>query len=323
MLWPGYQGLITPSSQGGPDLDLSIVIVNWNTRDLLLQCLASVYTTIRGLTFEVWLVDNASTDGSVAAAEERFPDLQVIRNPQNLGFAVANNLALRKARGRYALLLNTDALLTDGAVLTLFQFMERTPQAAMAGGQLLNLDGTRQNSIANFPSLALLLTNEALLQLLFPRKYPGKLRPVTSPIPVESCIGACILVRRTAMEAVGLLDERYFFFLEETDWARRMREAGWKIFFVPDARIFHAQGQSVGHETGSRQLFYRSRYQYFRKWYPRSYPVFHAAIIVRLLMNTLLTGLAVLATGGWVPNLRRRLRGYGQLVLWHLRGCPT
>lgn len=323
MLWPGYQGLITPRGQGGPDLDLSIVIVNWNTRDLLLQCLASVYTTIRGLTFEVWLVDNASTDGSVAAAQERFPDLQVIRNPQNLGFAVANNLALRKARGRYALLLNTDAFLTDGAVLTLFRFMERTPQAAMAGGQLLNLDGTRQNSIANFPSLALLLTNEALLQLLFPRKYPGKLRPATSPIPVESCIGACILVRRTAMEAVGLLDERYFFFFEETDWARRMREAGWKIFFVPDARIFHAQGQSVGHETGSRQLFYRSRYQYFRKWYPRSYPVFHAAIIVRLLMNTLLTGLAVLATGGSVPNLRRRLRGYGKLVLWHLRGCPT
>ncbi len=133
-------------------MDLSVVIVNWNTRELLLKCLTSVYETIRDLRFEVWLVDNASTDGSVTAVEERFPKVQVIRNSRNLGFAAANNRALGQIKGRYALLINTDVVVTKGAVQELFQFMENTSEAGMVCGQLLNLDGTKQNSIANLPS---------------------------------------------------------------------------------------------------------------------------------------------------------------------------
>jgi GT2 family glycosyltransferase len=303
-------------------LDLSVVIVNWNTRDLLLKCLASIYATIHDLCFEVWLVDNASTDGSVAAAQEQFPRLQVIQNSRNLGFAAANNLALRQIQGRFALLLNTDAMLTEGAVQELFHFMENNPQAAMTCGQLLNRDGTKQNSIANFPSLALFLTNETLLRLLFPKTYPSKLRQYESPLEVESCIGACMMVRKTAMDSEGLLDERFFFFFEETDWAYRMRRAGWKIFFVPRARIFHIQGQSVGPEAKGRLLFYRSRYQYLKKWFPKRYPLMAATIIIRLLLNILLTGMAVLFTAFCLPKERHRLGVYLKILWWHLQGCP-
>jgi GT2 family glycosyltransferase len=304
-------------------MDLSVVIVNWNTRDLLLKCLSSVHETIRDLCFEVWLVDNASTDGSVTAAEERFPKIQVIRNSRNLGFASANNQALRQIKGRYALLVNTDVVLTKGAVQGLFQFMENTPEAAMACGQLLNLDGTKQNSIANLPSPALLLTNETLLRILLPKAYPNKLRHYESPVEVESCIGACMMVRKKAMEVVGLLDERFFFFFEETDWACRMRRAGWKVFFIPGIQIFHAQGQSVGHKATSRLLFYRSRYQYLKKWFPKSYPLMYAAVIIRLLVNTLLTGIGVLFSAFCRPKLRQKLIVYLKILMWHLRGCPV
>jgi GT2 family glycosyltransferase len=303
-------------------LDLSVIIVNWNTKDLLLKCLASIYDTFHDLRHEVWLVDNASTDGSVAAAQERFPQIRVIQNSRNLGFAAANNLAFRQMQGRYALLLNTDAALTRGAVSELFRFMESTQEAAMACGQLLNLDGTRQNSIANFPSLSSLLINETVLRVLFPETYPSKLRQYASPIEIESCIGACMIVRKSAMDTVGLLDERFFFFFEETDWAYRMRKAGWKIYFVPGARIFHAQGQSVGHDVRGRLLFYRSRYQYFKKWFPGSYPLFSAAVMVRLLINTLFTGIGVLFTACCISELRNRMVVYLRILMWHLRGCP-
>ncbi|MBI4768126.1 MAG: glycosyltransferase family 2 protein [Deltaproteobacteria bacterium] len=303
-------------------MDLSLVIVNWNTRELLLKCLTSVYETISDLCFEVWLVDNASTDGSLTAVDGRFPKVRLIRNSRNLGFAAANNQALGQIKGRYALLVNTDVVITKGSVQALFRFMEDTVEAGMACGQLLNLDGTKQNSIANLPSPALLLTNETLLRILFPKAYPSKLRRYESPIEVESCIGACLMVRKTAMDAVGLLDERFFFYFEETDWACRMRKAGWKVFFVPAARFFHAQGQSVGHEAQSRLLFYRSRYQYLKKWFPKSYQLMVIAVMLRLLVNTFLTGVGVLFTGFYRPQMTHKFLIYIKILIWHLRGCP-
>jgi GT2 family glycosyltransferase len=302
-------------------VDLSVIIVNWNTKDLLLKCLASIYKTIRQPRFEVWLVDNASRDGSVAAAQEYFPEIRVIHNSHNLGFAAANNRALRQMEGRYALLVNTDAVLTEGAVYEIFRFMENSPEAAMACGQLLNPDGTNQNSVANFPSFTSLLTNEALLKRLFPRSYPNKFQHYDFPVEVESCVGACMMIRKAAMNAVGLMDERFFFFFEETDWAGRMRSAGWKVFFVPSARIFHAQGQTVGHGFRSRLLFYRSRYQYLKKWFPQSYPLMYAIIMVRLLINILITGFVVPFTAFFSSKLNRRLAVYCRILVWHLLGC--
>ncbi|MCX5875854.1 MAG: glycosyltransferase family 2 protein [Deltaproteobacteria bacterium] len=299
-------------------MDISIVIVNWNTKGLLLDCLASVYAMVRDMRFEVFLVDNASTDGSVEAVRAQYPQVSVIQNEQNLGFAAANNKALRLMQGKYALLLNTDAIVTEGAISRLFCYMESHGDVAMSCGQLLNADGTKQNSIANFPSLLTLIANETLLRILMPKRFPSKRRDYSAPIPVESCIGACLMVRKEAMDAVGLLDERYFFFMEETDWAFAMHRAGWKSCFVPDARIYHLQGQSAGHNVRARIMFYRARYQYFRKWFPQSWPLHGLLVVVRLLINVLLNGIGLIMTRG----IRGRLVLYLQLLLWHLRGCP-
>lgn len=303
-------------------MDISIILVNWNTKQLLLDCLAAVYATVQGIAFEVWLVDNASTDGSVEAVLASYPKVKVIRNSANLGFAAANNKAFRQMTGRYALLLNTDAVLTPSAVERLFHFMEKNPGAALVCGQLLNQDGSKQNSIANFPTLLSLLCNETVLRLLFPTRFPSKRQDYREPLLVESCIGACLLVRKQAMDEVGLLDERYFFFMEETDWALSMRKAGWKSYFIPDARIYHLQGQSAGLGLKARIMFYRSRYQYFQKWHRVGYPLTYPLIVVRLLVNVILNFLAVVFTLSRVKEIRQRLRLYSGLLGWHLRGCP-
>ena len=303
-------------------MDISFVIVNWNTRDLLLQCLTSIYQTVVHMNFEVWLVDNASTDGSVAAARGAYPKIHIIENTRNLGFAAANNLGFSRMGGRYAVLINTDARLKAGAVKSLFDFMEEVPDASMACGQLLNEDGSKQNSIAPFPTLFSLISNETLLRLLFPKKYPSKRKHYTAPLPVDSCIGACIMVRKSAMDRVGFLDERYFFFMEETDWAYRMKLAGWKVYFVPRAEIFHAQGKSVGSGASARILFYRSRYQFFEKWHKKTLSMVRLFAFSRLLVNNLLNLSAVILTMGLNKRFRAKLAIYTKLALWHLRGCP-
>ncbi len=303
-------------------MDISFIIVNWNTKDLLLECLASIYQTVNEIAFEIWVVDNGSSDGSVAAVKEKYPHIQIIENRTNLGFAAANNLALKRMDGHYALLLNTDTVLTEGAVSELHNFMQGNPAAAIACGQLLNPDGSKQNSIANFPSLLSLVSNETLLRLLLPRRFPSKRREYRTPIEIDSCIGACMLIRKKAIDKAGFLDDRYFFFLEETDWAYRMKKAGWKIFFVPAARIFHAQGKSVGIRADARIMFYRSRYLFFRKWNLGPYPLVCFVIFSRLLINTLLSLLGVAFTLGQSKALNNKLLTYIQLIAWHLKGRP-
>ena len=225
--------------------------------------------------------------------------------------------------GDYALLLNTDTILTEKAVSELFSFMQKHPEAAMACGQLLNADGTKQNSIAPFPSLWTLLFNLPLLEILFPNRYPSKRYDHKEPIEIDSGIGACLLVRQEAIKNVGLFDERYFFFFEETDWAFRMKTAGWKIYHVPSAFVYHLQGQSIGRTVASRIEFYRSRYRFIRKWKtPLGYLIFSSIIFFRLLSNWVLTSLAFFLTLGLSRDMRLKWLTYSQLVLWHLKGCP-
>jgi GT2 family glycosyltransferase len=252
-------------------MDISIIIVNWNTRDLLRNCLESIYQTIRDLEYEIIVVDNASQDGSLAMLQESYPQVHVMQNTDNRGFGAANNQAMRVMSGKYALLLNSDTVLKDNAVRELFVFMEAHPDTAMACGQLLNADGSKQNSIANFPNLFRLMANTSLLEYLFPGRYPSKRYHYDKPIEIDSGIGACMMVRKKAIDEVGMFDERYFFFFEETDWAYQMKQAGWKICHVPTAFIYHLQGQSIGRDARSRIEFYRSRYQFFRKWKSRPY----------------------------------------------------
>ncbi len=303
-------------------VDVSVVIVNWNTRELLKNCLESVRNTVKGLTWEVIVVDNASTDGSVAMLRASFPEVRVVVNEKNRGFGAANNQAFALMNGHYALLLNTDAVLTENAAAELFAFMESHPEAGMCCGQLLNRDGSKQNSIAAFPTLFTLLVNMPLMECLLPGKYPSKRYEHQRPIAVESCVGACLMIRKAAMDAVGWFDERYFFFLEETDWAYRMHREGWQVFFVPAARIYHLQGQSIGPDIRSRIEFYRSRYQFFQKWHGRFYfYLIRGVIFLRLLINWFFTALAAILTLGLSRRLRNKLFVYNALIRWHFHPC--
>jgi GT2 family glycosyltransferase len=298
-------------------------MVNWNTKDLLKSCLESIHKTIQDISYEIIVVDNASRDGSVAMLREKYLEVRLIQNEENRGFGAANNQAMRIMTGRYALLLNSDTVLTENAVRELFTFMEAHADAAMACGQLLNANGSKQNSVASFPNLLTLLTNTSLLEYLFPDHYPSKRYNHDKPIEVDSCIGACFLVRKKAIEDVGMLDERYFFFFEETDWAYQMKKVGWKVFQIPTAFIYHFQGQSIGRDIQSRIEFYRSRYQFFRKWKSRPYFIAVSTVIfLRLCVNWLVTSVANIFSLGMNRELRHKFFVYSRLILWHLNFTP-
>jgi GT2 family glycosyltransferase len=302
-------------------MDISFIIVNWNTKGLLGECLDSILKTVEALTHEIIVVDNASSDGSVEMLRQQYPQVKIIANRENRGFGAANNQGFAVMQGRYALMINTDAVLTAGAVGKLWNFAEANPRAAIVCGQLLNADGSKQNSVASFPTMLTLVANTSLLEYLFPRKYPSKRYEHTGPLEVDSVIGACMMIRKKALDEVSFFDDRFFFFFEETDLAYAMKRAGWRIYQVPDALIYHLQGQSIGHNAGSRIEFYRSRYQFLRKWHTSPYYRAAAAVIfLRLVVNILLSFAGVLLTLGLAPGLRKKLSVYVQVILWHFCG---
>jgi GT2 family glycosyltransferase len=306
-------------------IDLSVIIVNWNTRELLLRCLMDLGPAVTGLSHEIWCVDNGSQDGSLEAVRCHFPNIHVIANRENLGYARAVNQALPRVTGRYILLLNTDASPRKDALHHLLVFLEGHPEAAAAGGQLLNLDGSRQNSIANFPSLATELLNKFLLQILFPQRFPGKRKEYPEPIEVESVVGACLMVRAEVVNKVGSLDEGFFFFLEETDWCYRMRRAGYKIYHVPHAKIAHLQGASArGLEAEAKIEYHRARVRFFQKHRgPLPSVVLRAGAFLRVGVDTLTLGLLSVLTGFGHPRLRRKAWVALRVLAWYLRGCPS
>lgn len=301
-------------------IDISVIIVNWNAKNLLRDCLNSLSKTVHNLLFEIIVVDNASSDGSVAMLETEFPSIVRIVNKENKGFGAANNQAFAIMKGKYALLLNTDTVVTPEAVKKIWDFCEANDKAAIVCGQLLNADGSKQNSIASFPGLLTLAANTSLLEYLFPGRYPSKRYKHTSPIEVDSAIGACMMIRKKALDEAGAFDERYFFFFEETDLAYTMRCQGWKIYQVPDALIYHLQGQSIGHNISSRIEFYRSRYQFLRKWHGHLYCYLANGIIfLRLLVNGISSFIFVASTLGLDKKLRDKLAMYSKLIYWHFQ----
>ena len=306
-------------------MDVSIIVVNWNTKDLLLDCLKSIYDTTTGLDIEVIVVDNGSQDGSSKVVKDTFPQVKLIQNSENKGFARANNQALSNAAGRYILLLNSDAVLTDGSLAGLVTFMDKTPDAGVAACQYLNRDGSKQNSFDNFPTLATELLNKSLLKILFPKKYPSKKKEYHEPMEVDSTIGACMIVQKEAIKQVGMLDEDYFFFLEETDWCFRMHEAGWKIYHLPHIKVYHLQGQSKEKNPSKAWIeYYRSSYIFFKKRRSIfSYYTLRITRIFKLPINLLLVMLGLFITLGLDKGLKRRFRIYSDLLIWHIKLCPA
>jgi N-acetylglucosaminyl-diphospho-decaprenol L-rhamnosyltransferase len=251
-------------------VDLSIIIVNWNTCDMLAKCLDSVFQTVRASAYEIIVVDNNSTDGSVDMVRAQFPSVRLIENQQNVGFTRANNQALAASCGRYVLLLNSDTEVQSSALDAVVCFMDVHSMAGAAGAHLLNPDGTFQASHTEFPTLwreFLMLSGlgRAFLRPSYPSYGPEVEK---GPQRVDYAEGACLLVRREAVEQVGGLDEDFFMYAEEVDWCYRMKQAGWEVWYLPQVRVIHHGGGSSRQRKAHMEAeLYRSRVRFFHKHY--------------------------------------------------------
>lgn len=305
-------------------IDLRFIIVNWNTRQLLIDGIDSIYKTVKYINYQICVVDNGSRDDSVKAVREQFPQVIVIENQENKGFAAAVNQALGKNAATYSVLINTDTLLHKNAIRVMYSFMEQHKDVGIVGAQLEKPDGTRQHSYDNYPTLATELFNKSLLQWFFPYKYPSKKHPIVQPAEVDSVIGACMMIRNEAIENVGKLDEDYFFFLEETDWCYRMQKVGWKVFHLPEARVIHLGGQSKKMAPWQSQIEYcRSLYIFFKKNRPlASYLLLRIFYPVKILGNFIANLVGNLIVFFQNRKLRYRLSTYTVLLGWHLLLCP-
>lgn len=230
-------------------LDVSVIIINWNTRDTLRDCLNSVYEQTQGINFEVIVVDNASSDSSAEMVRTEFTKAILVENKENRGFAVANNQGMSIAKGRYMLLLNSDTIVLDGAIQKTIRFVDQHTEAAVVGCKVLNPDRTMQATCFMFPSLLNLFLSATYLYKVFPRsRFFGRERMTwwdrQDVREVEVVTGCFMLVRKEAIDEVGMMDESFFMYAEETDWCYRFKKAGWRSLFFPNATTIHLGGQS-------------------------------------------------------------------------------
>lgn len=231
-------------------MQVSIIIVNYNTCNLLRECLSSIFQHTHGLDFEIIVIDNASSDGSREMLEKEFPQVIRIYNSRNMGFAAANNQGIKRAAGDYLLLLNSDTQIIGEAIRDTYGFMEEHPQAGIAGCRLLHADGTLQPSCRSFPSVWNIFVESFFLYLIFRKtklfgKYYMSHFDHQSVREVDVVMGAFMFIRRATFDVVGLFDEDYFLYSEETDFCYRAHRAGFKTFFFPHAAIIHLEGGSA------------------------------------------------------------------------------
>ncbi len=284
-------------------VDVSVVIVNWNTRDLLLGVIQSLLETTRRTAMEIIVVDNASHDGSPEAVRERYPSVQIIVNDDNLGFARANNVGFRAARGRAVCLVNTDVVALDGVIDTLYAYLVEHPEVAMVGPRTYNEQGGTRQNCRRFPSLLNAVGDHLWLKrtgLVPGRSLPPETYDHTHPAEVLS--GCFLMVRREAVDRVGMLDEDFFFYGEDTDWGKRFHDAGWVSVYLPKAEAIHFGGGSTkAYPVKYYLIMEKSDLLYWRKHHPLWERAVYA--VVRLLHHAVST---VAWAAIWVLLPRRR-----------------
>lgn len=279
-------------------MDVSIIIVNWNTRELLQDCLTSVYERTGDIEYEIIVVDNGSTDSSVEMVKKNFPLVNVIENAENLGFARANNIGIKAGKGRYICLINSDITILDDCFGKLMKFMDSNPGAGMAGPKILNADLTIQHSCRHFPSIWNNLCQSLGLNHLFPKSafFSDWIMDYWSHDSIRSvdALSGCFwMTRRKALEEVGLLDEDFFIYGEDLDWCKRFRKAGWDIVFYPEAEAIHLGGAS---SAAAPVKFYiemqKADLQYWRKHHGISGKIgYMAVILLRETIRTIARGI--------------------------------
>jgi GT2 family glycosyltransferase len=253
--------------------DLSICLVNLNTKALLSDCLKSVRANTHAVRFEVIVVDNDSRDGTVEMVRDEFPGVQLIVNDHNTGFTRPSNQALRASQGKYALLLNNDTLILPNALDCLVEFMERHPEAGICGPKVLNRDGTLQKQCRrSFATPWDLFCYFSGLSTLFPKsrlfgRYLMTYQNENATHEADAISGSCMLIRREVMNQIGLLDERFFAYQEDADYCFRAKRAGWKVYYFPGAQIVHYGGMGGSRVNPYRSIieWHKSYFQYYRK----------------------------------------------------------
>ncbi len=307
-------------------MQLSIIIVNWNVRELLKGCLNSIFSRLTGGEFEVIVVDNASEDGSVEMIKQQFPQVRLILNKSNKGFAKANNQALRHVRGKYALLLNPDTLLVNSSLTKMVEFLEEHKRVGIVGCKVVNPDGSLQASAFPLPTLKdLILSGLAAGWISWGRhiqRYSSRhYTPQKLPIKVGWVSGVCLMVRSKIVDEIGMLDENFFLFSEDVDWCIRASRKGWAVIFYPEAAIIHYGGQSAQKNFALKiTSFYQKRFYFAKKYFGR-----FALLILRfisffeLISKWLIVGILLKMD----PKERQaRLNGYKQAFKLIFRKIP-
>lgn len=253
-------------------VSISIIIVNWNTKEFLKRCIDSVPAACGKLPYEVVVVDNASSDGSSAYLKEHYPDVVLISNSENYGFARACNQGAFRARGKYLFLLNPDTVLYQDCLVRLKDFSEQGSWVGIVGARLLDRKGRVQNSVRRFPTLGRLLLRDTVLGRVLPRYRKERLNrylPLADAAKVDQVSGAAFLIKRELWRALGGMDNRFFMFYEEVDLCLRVKEMGYNVFYLPSASVTHLGGGSR-HQARSEVFYYscRSMFLYLEKHYP-------------------------------------------------------
>lgn len=230
-------------------MDISIILVSYNTKELTENCINSIYEYTKDVNYEIIVVDNNSTDGSVEMLEQKFINIKLIKNKDNKGFGAANNIGIRQSMGKYIFCLNTDTVIIDNSIKILFDYMENNQNVGACGGQLFDKDMNITYSVGNFPSFSRIFFQYAGLKYIFKKYWNKKLSPsikvkYDTPTKVDYIIGADLMIRKSILDTIGLFDENIFLYGEESDLCFRIKKNSNDIMFIPDSRIIHFQGQS-------------------------------------------------------------------------------
>jgi len=251
-------------------IDLSVIIVSWNAKAYLLDCLQSIFSETISHKIEVIVVDNASTDGSSTEVKRNFPHVKLIQNNNNTGFAAANNIGIKNSSGRYICLVNSDIKILDSCLDRMCDYMDKNPSVGMIGPKILNKDMTQQKSCRQFPTLWNNFCPAVGLDKVFPylNFFSGEqiLIPGDNVYKVEALSGCLMMIRRNALDEVGLLDELFFIYSEDVDWCKRFLEMNWKVIFYPYAKAIHYGGGSSANEPVRFSVEQqKAKLQYWRK----------------------------------------------------------
>ncbi len=304
--------------------DLSIIIVNWNVRDMLVDCLASIEANRGALAVQTIVVDSASTDDSVPMLREHFPWVELLPQAENVGFTRGNNIGLAKATGRHLLLLNPDTVVLDDALQQMVTYLDAHPTVGIVGPHTLNTDGTHQSTRRRFPTVASAFFESTWLQPLAPRAILDRfyVRDVADDAvaPVDWVQGSALMARRDVYEQIGGLDTDYVMFSEEVDWCKRAADAGWRAVYLGTARIVHHGGASTDQVIANKHIYFQqSKLRYFRKHHGASIAlILRGFLLATYLWQISLEAVKALA-GSKRPLRRERIRAYWQVVRSGLR----